>query len=247
MQIQYAMVVDAAKCFNCRACVIACQFANEVPSGNTRNWVKQEVEVDGKKLFFQPGNCMHCENPTCVQACPTGATYKDTSDGTVKVDQDLCIRCGSCIPSCPYGARYISPEKSAVDKCNFCEERRARGEEVACVEVCPTRARTFGNIKDSKSQVSYLLKENTTVKVINKKADTRPNIYYISETAPMNWPVEPKAPSPIWVWKAFADIIIKGVVGLSAVGVAIMFGKQLILKDEEPESDLKTLSEDNNG
>ena len=125
MKTRYAMVIDSAKCFDCRACVIACQMANGVPSGFYRNWIKDATVGDWGKVHFQPGNCMQCDNPTCVQACPTSATYKNEKDGTVRVNGELCINCGSCIPACPYGARYRHPEKKVVDKCNFCEERRA--------------------------------------------------------------------------------------------------------------------------
>ena len=236
MKIQYAMVIDSAKCFNCKACVVACQKANGVPSGSYRNWIKNAIVGDWGKVHFQPGNCMHCENPTCVQACPTSATYKDEKNGTIRVNGGLCINCGSCIPACPYGARYRHPEKKTVDKCNFCEERRTRGEPPACVEVCPTQARTFGNILDPASKIARLLKTNKTVKVINKTTDTKPNIDYISETAPVDWPVEPKAPTYFQLWWKIADPIVKGLVGMTGLGVLVMLGKQFLIKDQPPVS-----------
>ncbi len=247
MEVKYAMVIDSSKCFNCKACVIACQLANDVPSGFYRNWIKHAAEGNGTKVHFQPGNCMHCDNPTCVQACPTSATYKDKKDGTVKVNAKLCINCGSCIPACPYGARFRHPEKKVVDKCNFCEERRERGESVACVYVCPTKARVFGNILDPESDVARLLKSNKTVKVINQTTDTKPNIDYISETAPMNWPVEPKAPIPIRLWWNIADPLVKGLVALAGLGVLAMLGKQLLLRDQPPASGHEQENEDTHG
>jgi len=234
MRVKYAMVIDSSKCFNCKACIISCQLANGVPSGSYRNWIKTTADGNRTKAHFQPGNCMHCDNPTCVDACPTSATYKDEKDGTVKINAKLCINCGSCIPACPYGARYSHPEKLIVDKCNFCEERRIRGESIACVHVCPTQARRFGNIFDSENEVFHLLKNNKTVRVINQKVDTRPNIYYISKTAPLNWPIEPKAPTPIRLWRDIADPLVKAFVGLTGLGVLIMLGKQLLFSDEPP-------------
>ena len=234
MNIQYAMVIDSAKCFDCKACVIACQIANGVPPGSYRNWIKGATTGDRGEMHFQPGNCMHCENPTCVQACPTGATYQDEKDGVIKVNGGLCINCGSCIPACPYGARYRHPEKKIVDKCNFCEERRLRGEAPACVQVCPTRARTFGNILDPSSKIAGLLKSDKTVKVVNKTTDTKPNISYIFETAPMDWPVEPKPPAYFQLWREIAGPFVKGLVGVTGLGVLIMLGKQLLIDDRPP-------------
>jgi tetrathionate reductase subunit B len=229
----------------------ACKVENKVPPGNWRNWIKQQdpdfenlqqVEKAGS-MHFQPGNCMHCDNPTCVQACPTSATYKNKEDGTVKVNEKLCIGCGSCIPACPYGARYRHPEKKIVDKCDFCEQRRARGELPACVVTCPTKARSFGDLKDPNSDVARLLKGNNTVRVVNRETDTQPNIYYMSMTAPINWPVKAEMPSAIQLWKVI-NPFVWAFVGFNALGVLAMLGKQLLIKDETPEVEHKEKQED---
>jgi tetrathionate reductase subunit B len=193
---------------------------------------------------FQPGNCMHCDIPTCVQACPTGATYKDEKDGTVKVNEKLCIGCGSCIPACPYGARYRHPQKKIVDKCDFCEHRRDRGELPACVVTCPTKARVFGNIKDPDSDAARLLKQNKTTQVINPASNTEPNIYYLNATAPLDWPVKAEIPTPIQLWAKVAKPLIWALVGINALGVLAMLGKQFIFPDDDqPE---KNQREDSN-
>ena len=150
MKSQLAMVIDSSKCIDCKACMVSCKVANEVPEGQWRNWIKQDMPdlmaSRPGRAHFQPGGCMHCDNPTCVAACPTGATFKSDKDGTVVIDQDLCIGCGNCIPACPYAARYRHPEKKKAEKCDFCTERRARGQVPACVDTCPTKARVFGDI-----------------------------------------------------------------------------------------------------
>ncbi|MGD8529642.1 MAG: 4Fe-4S dicluster domain-containing protein [Syntrophobacterales bacterium] len=251
MKKQLAMVIDSSTCIDCKGCMTACKVENKVPAGNWRNWIKQE-DPDFENLYhlentgsmhFQPGNCMHCDNPTCVQACPTSATYKSEKDGTVKVNDKLCIGCGSCIPACPYGARYRHPEKKIVDKCDFCERRRARGELPACVVTCPTKARNFGDLKDPNSEVARLLRGNNTVRVVNRETDTKPNIYYMSVTAPINWPVKAEIPSAIQLWKVI-NPFVWGFVGLNALGVLAMLGKQLLIKDETPELEHKEKKED---
>jgi len=243
MKKQLAMVIDSASCIDCKGCMTACKVENKVPPGKWRNWIKeQDPDLENlnkaESLHFQPGNCMHCDNPTCVQACPTSATYKDEKEGTIKANKKLCIGCGSCIPACPYGARYRHPEEKVVDKCDFCEHRRARGELPACVTTCPTKARTFGDLKDPNSEVTRLLKGNNAVRVVNRETDTKPNIYYLSMTAPIDWPVKAETPAAIQLWKVI-NPFVWGFVGLNALGVLAMLGKQLLIKDEPLEVEHK--------
>jgi tetrathionate reductase subunit B len=235
MSAKYAMIIDSAKCFNCRACVISCQLENDVPADHHRNWIKSNPPDTALGMHFQPGNCMHCDAPTCVEACPTGATYKDPLDGIVKVNAGLCIGCGSCIPACPYGARYRHPQKKIVDKCDYCLARRQSGREPACVETCPTRARMFGDLNDPDSPVAMLLKKTKTVRVVNPESDTDPVMYYIDRTGPMDWPVKAAAPLPIQLWRYGAGPLVKGAVALTGLGVLTMLARQLVTRDDTHE------------
>ena len=227
-----AMVIDSAKCFNCRACVIACQLENRVSVGHYRNWVKVNPLESALGMHFQPGNCMQCDEPTCVAACPTGATYKDPQDGVVKVDTGLCIGCGSCIPACPYGARYRHPELKIVDKCDYCESRRQSGKLPACVEVCPTRARVFGDLNDPESEAAKLHRTKKTIRIVNPKTNTNPAIYYVEQTAPLNWTVKAEAPVPIQWLGHIAVPLVRGLAGLTGLGVIAMLLRQLTAGDD---------------
>ncbi len=223
---KYVMVFDTSRCINCRACVVACQQENQVPYGSYRNWIKVGVDNTPSGRHFQPGNCMHCDNPTCVQACPTGATYKDKVDGIVKVDTELCIGCGSCIRACPYGARFRDPVRHVVDKCNYCPRLRAKGLEPACVAVCPTRVREFGDLDDPDSTVSRLLKERETVKII-APVDTKPAAFYNPNTKPLDWPVEASTPLPIQMVQSVFSPVFKGVGALTLLGIGAVALKNL--------------------
>jgi Fe-S-cluster-containing dehydrogenase component len=99
--------------------------------------------------FFVPKLCNLCRRSPCVQACPVGATF-DTPDGAVLVDSKYCIGCGFCIQSCPYGCRFLNPVTHTADKCTLCYHRITRGLQPVCVEVCPTQARLFGDLKSPK-------------------------------------------------------------------------------------------------
>jgi len=231
------MVIDSAKCFNCKACIISCQLENGVSAENSRNWIKSNPIETPLGMHFQPGNCMQCDAPTCVDACPTGATYKDPIDGIVKVQNNLCIGCGSCIPACPYGARHHHPVKKIVDKCDYCEDRRASGRPPACVETCPTQARVFGDLNDPDSAVAKLLKSEKTVRIVQAETNTDPVMYYVDQTGPKDWPVKASAPLPIQLWRNVAGPLVKGVVGLTGLGVLVMLGRQLIVKDDHMHSE----------
>lgn len=241
MKKQLAMVVDASKCWDCKGCMAACKVANQVPEGYWRNWVRgDDLETGarrGKPALFQPGGCMHCDKPTCVTACPTGATYKDESDGRVVIDRALCIGCGQCMAACPYGARYRHPTLRVADKCDYCAERRAAGLEPACVSTCPTKARVFGDLGDPESEVAKLAAKHKDdlVRVVNAKSDTQPNMYYLGDPGPRSWPHEAQMPGAFQFFANWADPIVKVVVGLMGLGVGAMFLKQLVLRNDQPE------------
>jgi len=136
--------IDISRCIGCRACEVACITANDLDSSNARNWVKF-LESDDEAIgntTFAPYLCHHCEDAPCVDACPTGASFK-AADGRVLVDKDLCIGCGLCVPACPYEARYVAPDTNKLEKCTLCEGRVKNGQAPACFEVCPTGARSF--------------------------------------------------------------------------------------------------------
>lgn len=234
MSKRLAMVIDSARCIDCKGCVAACKQANHVSRGVWRNWIKEAVPaVENGKLargHFQPGACMHCDEPSCVAACPTGATYK-AADGSVVIDHRLCIGCGNCIPACPYGARFRDPVKRVADKCTYCPERRAAGLAPACVDTCPTKARVFGDINDPNSEAAKLLAANRgkVVRIIARQKDTKPNMYYIASTAPDGWAVQPVNPLSFDALTGFVAPLVKAAVGLSGLGVLVMLGRQLFV------------------
>ena len=121
--------------------------------------------------------CNHCQQPSCVQVCPVGATFR-TPDGVVLVDKEYCIGCRYCVQACPYGARYLNPETRTADKCTWCYHRITKGLKPACVEACPVGARVFGDLNDPKSDINEFLAENR-VQVLKPWTGNKPNCYYV--------------------------------------------------------------------
>ncbi|MDR3691412.1 MAG: 4Fe-4S dicluster domain-containing protein [Fimbriimonas sp.] len=179
----YSMAVDITACIGCGKCVDACCAENDVPAEHFRTWVERyivkkdgEVVIDspngGKdgftdtvpedqisKAFFMPKLCNHCDESPCIQVCPVGATFL-SPEGVVLIDYEYCIGCGYCIQACPYGSRFWNPNKHTADKCTLCYHRITKGQLPACVEVCPVKARIFGNLADPDSPISKFCREN---------------------------------------------------------------------------------------
>jgi len=177
---RYGFYIDLDRCTGCGACVAACKAENDVPPSVWRLWLK-EMEVGRyphARRLVMPLLCNMCEQPACVQVCPTAATFQQ-DDGLVVVDPHICIGCRYCMAACPYGVRYMNPATGCVEKCHFCLHRLARGMEPACVEACPTAAITIGDLRDPASDVSRAVHAGPT-QVLKAEFGTLPQGYYRS-------------------------------------------------------------------
>ena len=203
---RYGMVIDTKRCVGCNACSVNCKITNNLPETNwwTRVLTEGGDEIDTPAGVFPDVSmryitvgCQHCENPACLEVCPTGATTKDEETGIVSVDSELCIGCESCIKACPYeGVRTLikSPEYyldvvvgeydapphkgGTVEKCTFCKNLIDRGDVPACMQLCPGRARYWGDLDDPESDVSKAIEGRETM-FLNEEAGTKPSVYYL--------------------------------------------------------------------
>ncbi|WP_375750103.1 cytochrome c nitrite reductase Fe-S protein [Vibrio sp. HN007] len=179
---RYGMVYDENKCIGCTACMDACRDVNSVPEGVTRLEITRsepQGEFPNVDYKFNRISCQHCENAPCVMVCPTGAAYKDEKTGIVDVHKDKCVGCGYCIVACPYQVRFFHPIEGSADKCNFCRDTNlAAGKLPGCVEACPTKALTFGDLNDPESKINAVLKDKV---VYRDKAylGTNPKLYKV--------------------------------------------------------------------
>lgn len=165
-------------------------FENVFPEQSTYHAAKNVAKTDFAVL------CNHCDDPPCVRACPTQATFKVKENGIVAMDFHRCIGCRFCMAACPYGARSFNWEdprpyikkynkdfpsrmRGVVEKCNFCGERLALGQEPACVEACKgTGAMVFGDLNDAKSEIRQVLDKEFTIQR-NASLGTKPSVFYI--------------------------------------------------------------------
>jgi Fe-S-cluster-containing dehydrogenase component len=174
------LVIDLDVCVGCHACATACKEWNSgghsapLPDFNPYGadawgvWFNrvhsfEEGDGEGARTVHFPRSCLHCDEPACVTVCPTGASYKRAEDGIVLVNADICIGCKLCSWACPYGAREFDQDEGVMKKCTLCidriyNENLVEAERLpACVMVCPTSARHFGDLADPNSAVSEMV------------------------------------------------------------------------------------------
>ncbi len=204
---RYGMAIDTKRCVGCNACTTACKMANNVPDDIfwTRALTRGGDEVDtpagtfpNLSMRYYTVGCQHCENPACVKACPVGATYKDPETGIVRQDYDRCIGCRMCMAACPYtGVRSFNwqepknqmgfaigdadapkHQKHTVEKCTFCYQRTSKGETPACMDLCPARARHWGDLDDPNSEISQIIASRPYEQLLTERG-TQPNVYYL--------------------------------------------------------------------
>lgn len=178
---------DQSRCVACMACVASCNAANynaTTRDNHTWGWLRSNI----KKFTIERGSrpqlylvqCQHCDNAPCVAVCPTGASYRDPTDGLVKMRESLCIGCKYCMVACPYEMRWLEPETGLPRKCmdSECLDRVKEGLKPVCVEVCPAGAREFGDIDDPNSDISKRLAKSRYIQLLADKG-TSPKYFVV--------------------------------------------------------------------
>ncbi|MDR7471040.1 MAG: 4Fe-4S dicluster domain-containing protein [Armatimonadota bacterium] len=225
MMARYAMLLDTHTCIGCLACTVACKVEHGSPPGI---WfapvIEQEVGTypDVWRLYL-PLLCMHCDNPPCVRACPSGAIAR-RPDGIVRIDAARCCGSRACELACPFGAIrfYARPtyyyglptpfekmklarmQPGTAQKCDLCTSRIESGRRPACVDVCPTDSRIFGDLDDPHSEISLRLAGELTV-VLAGVSFAAPGVRYTTRGLRPSYPhrssptpVLPYRPQRIW-------------------------------------------------
>jgi phenylacetyl-CoA:acceptor oxidoreductase subunit 1 len=148
MSRRWGIVIDLKKCSGCMTCVASCKLNNGLPPHIyfTKIFDYEVGKYPNVMRKFLPVMCMHCEEPPCVDACPTKASQR-REDGIVYVDIKKCMGCRYCMIVCPYGMRsyldgttnyytdnsqldkYIKHKQDSgiVVKCDLCRERIDKG------------------------------------------------------------------------------------------------------------------------
>jgi len=169
-----SMLYDATKCVGCRACQVACKKRSNLPYETDSQglyempldltaytWTMIKVYQKDTQLSFVKNQCMHCIEPACVSVCPVAALQK-TESGPVIYHAERCIGCRYCMAACPFGIPKSQWDKSLplIQKCDFCADRLANGENPACGDACPTGALIYGKRGDLLSEAHTRLEND---------------------------------------------------------------------------------------
>lgn len=201
-----SMLIDLTRCIGCDACTLACKQENGTPFDVffARVLNIESGTYPNVKRVYVPVLCNHCENPSCLKACPNKAIVR-RQDGIVLIDQDRCKGTGACVAACPYGNVYLTDSDSwylnsdepyesefvkprlkpgVARKCTYCAHRIDEGLNPACVVACPTTARIFGDLDDPESAISkYINQQEVETKrepfKLLEDAGTKPSGMYL--------------------------------------------------------------------
>ena len=168
-EFQVCKLVDTTTCIGCKACEVAClewngltfsetTFDNSYQTMPETQWnywnlikFNEHEREDGTlQLLMRKDQCMHCEDPGCLVACPADAAIVQYANGIVDFQQANCIGCGYCMSGCPFNIPKFSPTARKVFKCTLCNDRVSVGLEPACIKACPTGCLHFGTKPEMK-------------------------------------------------------------------------------------------------
>jgi formate dehydrogenase beta subunit len=159
-------LVDTTTCIGCKACEVACLEWNgydfrETTFDNTYQTMPETAwnfwnlikfneysTDDGPQWLMRKDQCMHCDEPGCLEACPADGAIVQYANGIVDFNQDNCIGCQYCVTGCPFNIPKFNAETKKVYKCTLCSDRVGAGLEPACIKSCPTGCLHFGSKDD---------------------------------------------------------------------------------------------------
>ena len=168
-ELGLAKYIDVTTCIGCKACEVACVEWNDHPfretvfdntyqtmpetEWNFYNLIKfnEHQRDDGTLMWLmRKDQCLHCEDPGCLRACPADGAIVQYTNGIVDFQQQYCIGCQYCVAGCPFNIPKFNAQTKTVHKCTLCSDRVGQGLAPACIKACPTGCLKFGTKQEMK-------------------------------------------------------------------------------------------------
>jgi carbon-monoxide dehydrogenase iron sulfur subunit len=144
------IVIHEENCIACRLCEVHCivqhsrshDIIKAFKVEQSRAMARVTVEESGPVSFAL--QCRQCLEPSCLEACISGAMHRDEKTGAVVCDEDVCVGCWMCIMVCPTGSirqntNHVGTTGRIASKCDLCYGAGIP----ACVAHCPNEALTY--------------------------------------------------------------------------------------------------------
>ena len=213
---------------------------------NYWNLIKfQEHQADNGNLMWlmRKHQCMHCEDPGCLKACPADGAIVQYQNGIVDFQQENCIGCQYCVSGCPFDIPKFNSLTKKVYKCTLCSDRVGQGLEPACIKACPTGCLKFGTKADMRALAdkrAAQVREHSGFKdagVYDPPSIGGTHVIYVlhDATQPELYGGLPKTPmiSPTYsIWKHVAKPIA---LGLSLLAIPAAFLHYITQGPKEPQ------------
>ena len=185
---KWNLIVDVARCDNCRLCFLAVKdeyIGNDHPGVSAaqpvlgHNWLDIKRKERGTypivQARFLPVMCNHCDEAPCIKAARDGAVRK-REDGIVIIDPEKSKGQKQIVDSCPYGAISWNEELQIPQAWPFDAHlldegwTKTRGE-----QACPTQV--FRTIKVDDAEMQRIRTEEG-LEVLQPELGTKPRVYY---------------------------------------------------------------------
>jgi carbon-monoxide dehydrogenase iron sulfur subunit len=144
--------VNEQVCIGCHLCEVYCQLRHAQSTDLIKAFKRESprplprLQVEERGAVSFSVRCQQCDEAPCVQACLTGALTRDPVNSLVKVDEERCIGCWTCLLVCPLGALRQAAKQRMVVKCDLCQ-----GDEIpVCVANCPNEALVYVEVPDGR-------------------------------------------------------------------------------------------------
>jgi carbon-monoxide dehydrogenase iron sulfur subunit len=146
-------------CMGCHLCEVYCQLQHAQSKDLIKAFKRESphplprLRVEEKGAVSLSVRCHQCDEAPCIYACLTGAITRDHVTGVIRVDEERCAGCWTCILVCPFGAIRRDSKQRKTIKCDLCE-----GENVpVCVANCPNEALVYVEVQDGSLNVERKL------------------------------------------------------------------------------------------
>ncbi len=188
MAAKWNMIIDVARCDNCRNCFLAAKdehVGNDFPGyaaaqpAQGHRWIDIRRKERGAyplvDAHFMPVMCNHCDDAPCMKVAKNGAIRK-RDDGIVIIDPEKSRGQREIVAACPYGAVYWNEEQQIPQAWIFDAHLLDQGwTQTRAEQACPTEVFRSLKVEDEEMQ---RIREAEGLEVLQPELGTRPRVYY---------------------------------------------------------------------